>query len=71
MKVDKPGVFVVGGLILLQVVFLFLKVFEVINWDWLWVLSPVWIPYAAVIGILLVMFSYIVVMKTIDIIRGR
>lgn len=28
----------------LGIVFIILKLCKVINWSWLWVLSPIWIP---------------------------
>ena len=41
-----------GGL--LAIAFIVLKLCGVINWSWLWVLSPLWIPLAIVLGILIV-----------------
>jgi hypothetical protein len=38
-----------GGL--LAIVFITLKLCNVITWSWLWVLSPLWIPLAIVLGI--------------------
>lgn len=37
-----------GGLggTLLQIAFIVLKLCGVINWSWLWVLSPMWIGFA-------------------------
>lgn len=46
-----------GGLIFL--VFLVMKlagIGEVANWSWLWVTSPLWIPLALVVAILLIVF---------------
>lgn len=43
-----------GILTLLTVAFVVLKLCGVINWSWLWVLSPIWIPLAAVLLILLI-----------------
>ena len=43
---------------ILFIVFLVLKLTDVINWSWWWVTSPLWIPLAAaavIIGILGVM----------------
>lgn len=40
---------------LLTFVFIVLKLTNVIAWSWLWVLSPIWIPYAIVL-VLLVMY---------------
>ena len=34
------------------IVFLILKLTSVITWSWLWVTSPLWAPFALVIGIL-------------------
>ena len=39
---------------LLGVLFVGLKLTGHIDWPWLWVLSPFWIPLAVVIGFLLV-----------------
>ena len=38
-----------GGL--LTIVFITLKLCNVINWSWWWVLSPLWIPLAILIVI--------------------
>ena len=45
-----------GGLLstLLLVAFIVLKLCHVIEWSWLWVLSPLWIPIAFVLVILLI-----------------
>lgn len=34
---------------LLTIVFIVLKLTKVINWSWLWVLSPVWISFCLII----------------------
>lgn len=39
---------------LLTIVFIVLKLTNVINWSWLWVLSPVWIEFALVVAIVLI-----------------
>lgn len=36
---------------LLTVIFIFLKVTNTVDWSWVWVLCPLWIPTALVIGI--------------------
>ena len=30
---------------LLAIVFITLKLIGIINWSWLWVLAPIWIPF--------------------------
>ena len=47
---NKAGVGFSG---LLALIFIVLKLTNVINWSWLWVLSPIWLP------ILLVILFYI------------
>ena len=41
---------------LLTILFIGLKLGDVIDWSWWWVLSPLWLPIAVVSGI--VLFSY-------------
>lgn len=41
-----------GGL--LTIVFIVLKLLNVISWSWWWVLSPIWIYFALVIAILII-----------------
>ena len=38
---------------LLTIVFIVLKLTNYIDWSWWWVLSPLWISFGVVIGILL------------------
>lgn len=45
---SKGGIGFVG---LLQIVFIVLKLIGVINWSWLWVLSPIWITAILIIVI--------------------
>ncbi len=39
---------------MLAVLFIGLKLAHVIDWEWVWVLSPLWLPIALVFGIILV-----------------
>lgn len=34
---------------LLTIAFIVLKLCNIINWSWIWVLSPIWIPFALLI----------------------
>lgn len=43
-----------GFLGLLTLLFIGLKLGNVITWSWLWVLSPIWIPFAFVAAIFLI-----------------
>ena len=43
-----------GGSSLLLVAFIVLKLTGVIGWSWWWVLSPLWIPIALVVVVLMI-----------------
>ena len=45
----------------LAVAFIVLKLTGVINWSWLWVLAPIWIPTAIVLAVLLVVLIVVLV----------
>jgi len=47
----------IGFFGILTLIFIVLKLLEVITWSWIWVLSPLWIPGA--ITILVLLFIYI------------
>ena len=39
---------------LLTIVFIVLKLLEKITWSWVWVLAPMWLPFAIIIVIIVV-----------------
>ena len=43
---------------LLTIVFITLKLCKVINWSWVWVLSPIWI--SLIITIVIILIAYLV-----------
>lgn len=45
----------IGFVGLLTIVFIILKLTGYIAWSWWWVLSPIWISAAVIIGILLIL----------------
>lgn len=47
---NKNGIGFVG---LLQIAFIILKLCKVINWSWLWILSPMWISLTLMIIVVL------------------
>lgn len=46
----------IGFATLLTVLFIALKLANIINWSWIWVLSPLWIDFLLV---LLIIFIYV------------
>lgn len=45
---------------LLAIAFIVLKLCHVIDWSWLWVLSPLWIPIALVVVLMIVSLIVII-----------
>lgn len=46
----------------LTLIFIILKVTETIDWSWLWVLSPLWLPFALFFGGIVIVFGAILFM---------
>lgn len=57
-QATRTGVSFTGALTL---IFITLKLTHVIDWSWVWILAPLWIPLALVAVILLVAFILYVV----------
>ena len=53
----------IGVSSLLLIAFIVLKLTHVIDWSWWWVLSPMWIPIAFVVIILLIGFIVSLIKK--------
>ena len=53
----KPGYSLIQAniLSLLLTVFIVLKLTDKIDWSWWWVLSPIWIPVALILFLLIVL----------------
>ena len=48
-----------GGL--LTIAFIVLKLCKVIDWSWIWVLSPLWISVALVFAILVIVGIFVII----------
>lgn len=53
--------------VLLAIVFITLKLCNIIAWSWLWVLSPIWIPIAIALATVLI---YAIVVVIAGIVKG-
>jgi hypothetical protein len=51
IKFTAPSSNSVGFCGLLALLFIALKLCSVIDWSWWWVLSPLWIPIALIVGL--------------------
>lgn len=49
----------IGFFGVLTLIFIVLKLVKVITWSWLWVLAPMWIPFAIVLIVAIVLKIFI------------
>lgn len=58
MEFDKPTVCAILIIGISQIVLIFLKLLNIVNWSWLWILAPLWMPYLAILfaGSLLIVY---------------
>lgn len=61
METNRTTASVLLFLGVVQFVLFLLKAINVLNWDWLWILSPLWVPYALFVigGTLLIIYLFI------------
>ena len=52
--------------IVLFIVFLILKLTGVIGWSWWWVISPLWLPLACVLGVFMLIGLMIGIVSLIE-----
>ncbi len=46
---------------LLTIVFIALKLLNIITWSWIWVLAPLWFPIAFILGIFIIVVIIILI----------
>ena len=67
----KESIHVSGGGIgfggLLTIVFIVLKLCNVINWSWMWVFAPLWIP----VLLLVVIFALVIIVSIVRTTKRR
>lgn len=56
---------------LLAVAFIVLKLTGVINWSWLWVLAPIWIPTAITLTIIVTVLIVVLAKETLRALERR
>lgn len=50
----------------LSIVFIVLKLCDVIDWSWWWVLSPIWIPVLVLVAFGIIFLIIWIILKKID-----
>lgn len=58
IQARRNRVTVWNTLLSLTLVFTILKTFEIIDWEWEWVMSPLWMPFA--LALLVVSVAFVV-----------
>lgn len=56
----------IGFFGMLTILFIGLKLTHYIDWSWLWVLSPLWIPLALFVVIMLAGLTIVVIRHVLD-----
>jgi hypothetical protein len=52
---------------ILFIVFLILKLTDKIDWSWVWVTSPLWIPFLFAVSILVLIFFSVIILLMLGI----
>lgn len=66
-RTTTTGTIGCGGLlaVLLTVLFVGLKLTNVIDWEWIWVISPVWIYAGLVVSATIVIFTILAIVSVV------
>ena len=54
----------------ITLIFLILKLTHVIEWAWIWIFSPIWIPLAIGLAVLLLYYFIVLIVAVVAAIRG-
>ena len=62
-----------GGIFwtLLAVAFIVLKVTHLIDWPWVWVLAPIWIPVGIVLAAIVIVLIVVLAKEALRALEGR
>ena len=64
IKFEGPSI---DTLMVLTIVFITLKLTNVIDWGWGWVLAPLWLPVALMVAVFLLLITAYIIIKILDI----
>lgn len=71
MEKEKHSLIGLSFTQILILIFIVLKLTNCITWGWLWVLSPLWIPVAFILGLFVVAFVVVFVVDFIATLFGK
>ena len=71
MEKEKHSLIGLSFTQILIIIFIVLKLTNCITWGWLWVLSPLWIPVAFILGLFVVVFVVVFVVDFIATLFGK
>ena len=54
--------------VILFILFFLAKIYDKIDWSWWWVFSPLWIPFAILLGILSIIGLFYLIILIFDLI---
>ena len=71
MEKEKHSLIGLSFTQILILIFIVLELTNCITWGWLWVLSPLWIPVAFILGLFVVVFVVVFVVDFIATLFGK
>lgn len=71
MEKEKHSLIGLSFTQIIALIFIVLKLTDCITWSWLWVLSPLWIPVAFILGLFDVAFVVVFVVSFIVALFGK
>lgn len=54
MEKNKTTYIGIGFCDVLTIAFIILKLLNIITWSWIWVLAPIWLPVALILGVFVI-----------------
>jgi hypothetical protein len=55
----KTSTIKISPIIILTLIFINLKLMGIVDWTWLWVFSPVWLPWVIVFSIMIIYLFFL------------
>jgi hypothetical protein len=61
----------INGTIIIFLIFLILKLTGNIDWSWIWVTSPLWLPIVSILGITLIISTFVILIMLIKLLFDK
>ena len=65
MEVNKHAVVILTAALAIQLILFVLKIFRIVDWNWLWILAPLWLPYAGILLLIVLLILFDIICRAI------